>query len=272
VETYKRTFHIWQKTVPAIGSFLLAALVHSGCSQYVDIEPSAADREQREAVLSYLASVNETDLLSAFSELNNRQFSQTIVTQQLDDSGQELARDERVIVQSETGGVYEAHVLAESADDTFDFGSVSGFFGRAAGESEPSLFEPYDLPEDRGYNNPRHQNKYVYRFGRSSELNGRSTRTIQISVMDRAREEVFVQGVEIVVDDEAARVISISMDIRVESLLFSERSSILLSGDLVPDGSIVPLGYTLKTRMNAVLSNPVVVQIRSDFSFPDESR
>ena len=153
-------------------------IVGSGCSQYVDIEPTAQDRENREAVLAYLESVNESDLLDAFESLRERPFTRVVETIQFDEDGNELARDERMLVQTVSEDGPTSFIASSSADESFEFGSGSGVFGQAANSSEVQPFSPYAIPEDRGYNNPRHENKYVYRFGPDERRDGRTLKTI----------------------------------------------------------------------------------------------
>ncbi len=248
---------------------VIAIFALNGCSQYVDVEPSDADRENREIVLQYLESVNEADFLEAFEALSTRPFTRRVVTLQLDESGTELARDERIVEQTLSDTGLSVDILSESEAESFDFGLFSGIFAGAAGGPESNLFKPVHFPEDRGYNNPRHENKYLYRFGSDEIINGRSTRTVHITVLDNARDEVFVQGMYVEIDVESAHVLSLLMDVRVKNLLYSEESSIELRGIWTEDEQFQPAGFTLTTQMKSALSDPVFLQIDTQFSFPE---
>ena len=246
-------------------------LLIGGCSQYVDVEPSSEDRENRVAVLSYLESVNESDLLDAFQSLRERSFTRVVETVQFDEDGIELARDERVLVQTASDNGPVSFVASSNADVAFDLGSGSEFFGGAANDSESKPFTPYALPEDRGYNNPRHENKYVYRFGPDETRDGRRFRTVQISVLEAAEEEVFVQKVILVIDSVSARVVSLLMQIKINSLLYGESTILQLDGAWTTESQIEPRGFSLTSEITSALKRPVSIRINSAFSFPEGS-
>jgi hypothetical protein len=222
-------------------------------------------------VLTFLASVNEKDLIDAFVSLEGRSFARAMEMTQYAEDGPQIARDRRTIIQTVamdgiTVGSEDVQVEGE-----FSFGRMSDLFGRAAAENGPSPFKAYLIPEDRGYNNPRHENKYLYRFAPDSVVNGRSVRNVEIRVRETARDEVFVQRMLLSIDEIASTVVSITMDTRIKSLLFREKTSFHLSGRWTEGARLEPQGFTLSSDLKSVLSNPVRIRMTSEFSYPDAS-
>ena len=241
-----------------------AVLLLAGCSRYVDVEPSAEQVQTRQDVMSFLESTNEEDLLAAFNALADRAFTQHIRTSRLDANGRELASENQTIEQHADLSVQSSE---RDVQGDFSLGGIPGLFASDR-SGDVASFQSYTIPEDRGYNNPRHENKYRYQFLDGGELDGRAVRMVDIRVLEAAVEEVSVQRAIITTDVEAGRVVRLFLETAQNGLLFTERTSIELRGAWTSAGGVVPQGFRASTTMKSTLSEPVTLILESSFEFP----
>jgi len=202
-------------------------LLLSACSRYVDVRPSADERAMMDSVLTFLDAADESALTGAFSALDDESFKRTVTTNQLDDAGQ----------------------ITESSVDI-----------QAA-----SAFVPYQISEDRGYNNARHETKYTFQFLPDTVMGDHIVRVAEIMVRSLAAAEVPVQNVRFFVDPETQQVIAIRLRRLSKSLLYREESLIYLEGRRIATGVIVPNRFDVQTNVKAFFSVPIRLSTSSVF-------
>ena len=194
-------------------------LLLSACSRYVDVNPSARESEMMDSVMIFLGRADESKLTGAFLALDSSSYKLTVTTHRLDGAGN----------------------ITESSTDIHDAGS----------------FVPYTLSENRGYNNARHETKYMYRFLPDTVIGEKTLRVADIRVRMEAAAEVPVQKIRFFIDIETMEVIALRLRRRSESLLYREESLIYMEGRNSGTGQIIPVRFDFETTVKAFFSDPI---------------
>jgi len=208
-------------------SLVLSLLLVSACSRYVDVVPTSDEKEAMNSVLGFLDTVNESALTGAFSGLDSESYTHIVTTQTLDETG----------------------TVTTSSVDILD----------------AAAFDPYQLPDDRGYNNARHETKFLYRFLADTTLGDISAQVVDIRVRAEAAKEVPVQNIRFFVDRESLNVIAIRLQHRTESLLYKEESLVYMEGVANGSGMIIPSRFDFQTTVKAFFSDPIRLSTSSVF-------
>lgn len=250
----------------------------------MDVLPTLGEQARRDSVLTFLTLVDEEGLFQAFAGLETRTYIREVTTEQLDETGRVVASENRVFRNHPakgisgdedsaqesvraTGGSHAVSLESVSSNGEFTFGTVSELAARAGGDNNATLFFPFRPPGNRGYNESRHQSKYLFQFLPDTLMQGRSLRTVDIRVRDEAAAYVSVQAVRFFIETASLRVIALRIRQRSESMLYHEETTNYLEGRIAENGSLAPFRSEVTSMLRAFFSDPVKLKTVSVFEF-----
>lgn len=222
-------------------------LVGCGGNAMSNLGPEAL--AERDALVDAIRNAKKEALQGAFGRLDSYSYTRYIRTEQFDDEDYLLAYTEHVAGVRQLDGERLVDVQQADSGGAFEFGFFKGFVSENVDTTDPVDMVPYVLPEDPGYLDPRHIDKYIFRELSDTLLWDRQARVIEARARPDLGDGLNVRRVRHYIDRGTDEIVAMSLERIDLALLFREESSFYVHVRPLNDGSGLPYNTRFESRI-----------------------
>lgn len=246
--------------------YIAAVIVLTGCGGDAMSTLGPTERAERDALVEAIRTARHDAIEGAFGRLDDYAYRRYIRTEQFDDEDFLLAFREHVAdFRLEAG---ERRVMVQQADSggAFEFGFFKGFVSENVDTTDPVNLVPFVLPEQPGYLDPRHIDKYAFRELADTLLWDRQARVIEARARPDYGDGLNVRRVRHFIDRGTGEIVAMSLERIDLALLFREESSFYVHVRPLPDGAGLPYNTRFESRIRTPFRGPYRVRTVSTYT------
>ena len=245
---------------------LAAAVLGAGCGGGGMSNLGPTERAERDALVDAIRNAKRDAMQGAFGRLDEYAYKRYIRTEQFDSEDFLLAYTEHVADVRTTAGERRVYVQQADSGGAFEFGFFKGFVSENVDNTDPVNLVPYVLPDDPGYLDPRHMDKYTFRELADTLLWDRQARVIEARARPDYGDGLNVRRVRHYIDRGTDEIVAMSLERIDLALLFREESSFYIHVRPLADGAGLPYNTRFESRIRTPFRGSYKVRTVSTYT------
>lgn len=225
----------------------------------VSTNPYNQAQTERDSVFAYLSSIDQQSFRTAFTRLDQKNFTRYTRTEQFDGEDYLIAFEERILRHQGPSDEREVMMMDRDSAGTFDYGYFSRFVSQTVDSRDPTDLARYIVPDDPAYMSARNQHAYVYRSLSDTLMWDAVARVIEVRARPEEGDGQNIRRVRLFVDRGTNRLIAMYLERIDLAMWYREESQFYVHIRPAPNGSWLPYNTRFETKIR--------VPFRSDQRF-----